>query len=59
VYVVTDGRASARGVQTGIADATSIEVVTGLTAGDRVVVVGQNGLRDGQAVAVAPSAPRT
>ncbi|MGE3857079.1 MAG: efflux RND transporter periplasmic adaptor subunit, partial [Dehalococcoidia bacterium] len=53
VFVVANGKASAKTVKTGIADATSTEITEGVAAGDQVVTVGQNVLRDGQAVAVA------
>ncbi|HEY7042957.1 MAG TPA: efflux RND transporter periplasmic adaptor subunit, partial [Nocardioidaceae bacterium] len=50
VFVVQDGRARARPVETGISSDQGIEIVSGVTPGDRVVVVGQQGLRDGSAV---------
>jgi len=50
VFVAEDGRAVARPVQTGITDDKSIEIVSGIEAGDQIVTLGQNGLRDGQAV---------
>jgi len=50
VFVAQDGRAVARKVQTGIADEKSTEIVSGIDAGDQIVTLGQNGLRDGQAV---------
>ena len=53
VFVVANGKAAAKTVKLGIADATSTEITEGIAAGDQVVSVGQNVLRDGQAVAVA------
>ncbi len=53
VFVVANGKAAARTVKLGIADATNTEITEGVAAGDQVVSVGQNVLRDGQAVAVA------
>jgi hypothetical protein len=40
-----------------MSDNTSIEIVSGLAPGEQVVVVGQNGLRDGAAIQVANPAP--
>jgi HlyD family secretion protein len=53
VFVVQNGKASAKTVKLGIADATNTEITEGVAAGDQVVTVGQNVLRDGQAVAIA------
>ncbi len=50
VFVVQDGKASAHQVQTGLNDDKNVEIVSGVSAGDQVVVIGQNGLRDGQNV---------
>ncbi len=59
VYVVENGKAVARPVTAGIANATSTEIVRGIAAGEQVVMVGQNILHDGQAVTVAaPAAAR-
>ena len=41
-------------VETGYHDAEHIEVLDGVTAGDRVVVVGQGGLRQGSRIEVLP-----
>jgi HlyD family secretion protein len=56
VFVVADGRAQAKTVQTGLSDDKQIEITQGVRAGDQVVTLGQNSLRDGQAVQV-PGAP--
>ncbi len=53
VYVSDNGRAAARQVQTGMTDDKSVEIVGGVVAGEQVVVVGQNGLRDGAPIQVA------
>ena len=50
VYVVSDGAASRRPVTVGIESGGMTEIVTGLDAGDRVVVTGQASLRDGSRV---------
>jgi RND family efflux transporter MFP subunit len=52
VFVAQDGRAVARKVQTGIVDEKTAEIVDGVNAGDVIVTLGQNNLRDGQAVQV-------
>ena len=61
LFVVTDGEARATPVQVGLADADNTEIAQGIAAGAQVVIVGQNVLRDGQAVQIAtgplPSAP--
>lgn len=57
VFVIVNGKAAAKTVKVGIADTTSSEITEGLAAGDAVVTVGQNVLRDEQAVQVATPAP--
>jgi HlyD family secretion protein len=52
VYVVVAGKAQNRKVKTGLQNATSTEIVTGLNAGEQVVTAGQQGLKTGQAVSV-------
>lgn len=53
VFVVNDGTARRHDVITGFTAGELIEISAGLTDGDRVVVVGQNALRDGASVRVA------
>jgi RND family efflux transporter MFP subunit len=55
VFVVRDGRAEKRPVQTGIATAAGapVEIVSGLARGDQVVVRGGFSLRHGDRVTVA------
>ncbi|MBW3567515.1 MAG: efflux RND transporter periplasmic adaptor subunit [Proteobacteria bacterium] len=55
VFVVRDGHAQRQVVTTGYAHNGSIEIVEGLQAGDQVITVGQNSLKDGARVAVANS----
>jgi membrane fusion protein (multidrug efflux system) len=52
VFVVADGKAAQRLVKTGLANAGSVEVIEGLKGSEQVVVVGQNGLKDGNPVRV-------
>ena len=62
VFVVEDGVARRTEVRTGFVDGGRVEVVEGLDSGDQVVIIGQNGLRDGARVDVVnaeqPSAMR-
>jgi len=50
VYVVNDGAAVRREIQTGIVDGGAIEVLSGLEETDQIVVTGQGSLRDGSKV---------
>jgi RND family efflux transporter MFP subunit len=52
VFVVADGKAHRRAVQIGLTNATQAEIVSGIKAGEQVVVDGQAGLPDEAAVAV-------
>jgi membrane fusion protein (multidrug efflux system) len=58
VFIVAGGKAEQRHVQTGLANNGWIEVVAGLQGDEKVVVVGQAGLKTGTAVKVVDtSAP--
>jgi len=50
VFVVREERAERRAVTTGPAEGEQIEIVSGLNAGERIVVEGVNGLTDGARV---------
>ena len=50
VYVVEDGAAVRRIIQTGIQSGENIEVLSGLTEHEQIVVTGQGSLRDGSRV---------
>jgi membrane fusion protein (multidrug efflux system) len=50
VYVVEDGAAVRRIIETGIRSGDSIEVLSGLTRHEQIVVTGQGSLRDGSRV---------
>jgi len=50
VYVVRDNKVSKQEVQLGRREPGRVEVTTGLTAGDRVVIEGTLKLREGVAV---------
>jgi HlyD family secretion protein len=50
VFVVREERAERRAVTTGPAEGEQVEIVSGLNAGERIVVEGVNGLADGARV---------
>lgn len=57
VFVIDDeGRAQRRTVETGIRDGGRIEILSGLEPGERIVVLGQSGLREGTLVAAVDEA---
>jgi len=51
-FVVAEGKAEQREVTAGISDVERVEIVSGITAGEQVVVVGVQGLQDGDPVEV-------
>ncbi len=52
VFVVRDGMAMRRDLELGYEEDETVEVLSGLDAGDRVVAVGQDGLTNGTAVQI-------
>jgi cobalt-zinc-cadmium efflux system membrane fusion protein len=50
VFVAQDGKAKRRPVKVGLTDAEHVEIVSGVKAGDRVIVDGQAGLPDDAAI---------
>lgn len=58
VFVVADGKAELREVTLGERAPGRVEVVSGLAAGERVVVAGQQKIQDGSPVEAAAAAPR-
>ena len=52
VFIVQDGVARQKSVDTGLSDAGNVEIVQGLTGDEQIVVVGQSGLKDGNKVRV-------
>lgn len=50
VFIVRDGRAFRRTVETGLTSEGRVEILVGLEPGERVVVAGNNALRDGALV---------
>ncbi len=57
VYVIADGKASRRPVQTGFVEGDVTEIVSGLAAGDLLCVKGQRDLRDGATVQILEGPP--
>jgi membrane fusion protein (multidrug efflux system) len=57
VFVNDDGQAVKRTVELGLEEAGRVEVLTGIAAGERVIVAGQGGLRDGAKVRVLGEEP--
>lgn len=54
VFVVSDGKALLRLVKTGKRIGTEVELVSGVSAGEKVVVEGATGLADGQPLIIKP-----
>ncbi|MFM6956926.1 MAG: efflux RND transporter periplasmic adaptor subunit [Ignavibacteria bacterium] len=52
VFVVLDGKAELREVQTGADAGTKLEILSGLQAGESIVTNGQNNLRPGSKVTI-------
>jgi len=52
VYVVNGDVAARRPVQLGYEESAVVEVVSGLAEGDRVIVVGQDGLSEGTPIRI-------
>jgi RND family efflux transporter MFP subunit len=52
VFVVNEGRAERRAIKAGSADGERVEIVSGLTAGEQVVVEGPATMKDGDKVTV-------
>jgi RND family efflux transporter MFP subunit len=50
VFVASGGKAQRRHVQIGISDGTNVEIVSGVKAGEMVIVDGQAGLPDGASI---------
>jgi RND family efflux transporter MFP subunit len=57
VFIVTGDKAQRRAVQTGLTDGTNLEIVSGVKAGDEVIVEGQNGLPDEAKVTIETDEP--
>ena len=53
VYVIKDNKAFARDVRKGLSKDSFVEIIQGVTAGEKVVTVGQDSLKDGGIVRLA------
>ena len=52
IFVVDDGRAKLRLVRTGAKGETDVEILSGLTENEMVIVTGNGALVDGQPVSI-------
>jgi RND family efflux transporter MFP subunit len=57
VFVVEDGKAVRRPVETGIEEGNRVQIVTGVDSGDKVIVAGNERLKDGTVVSLAGGQP--
>jgi RND family efflux transporter MFP subunit len=53
VYLINDKKSYYKAITTGITDGKLIEVTSGLTAGDKIVTLGMNNLKDGTVVVIS------
>ena len=53
VYLINDGKSYYKSITTGLTDGKFIEVITGLNAGDKIVTLGMNNLKDGTVVVIS------
>jgi RND family efflux transporter MFP subunit len=59
VFVVVNGTAEERKIVTGIVNGTTVEILEGLEAGDKVIIAGQTQLQKGDKVDSVPITPPT
>ena len=52
VFVVVDGHSKRRQVEMGLAEGSRVEITSGLSEGEQVVIAGQHTLKDGEEVTV-------
>ena len=53
VYLISNDKSYYKSIITGITDGNSIEVISGLKAGDKIVTLGMNNLKDGTVVVIS------
>ena len=53
VYILVDGKSYFKNIITGLTDGKNVEVKSGLKAGDNIVTLGMNNLKDGTVVVVS------
>jgi multidrug efflux pump subunit AcrA (membrane-fusion protein) len=56
VFIATGGKGERRSVTLGLNDGTRVEIVSGVKAGEQVIVDGQAGLPNGAAISVTNEA---
>ena len=52
VFVIADGRSKRRQVEMGLAEGSRVEITSGVSEGEQVVIAGQHTLKDGEEVTV-------
>ena len=52
IFVVVNGRSKRRQVEMGLAEGSQVEITSGLSAGEQVVIAGQHTLKEGEEVTV-------
>ena len=52
VFVVNEGVAEKRAIELGLEEDKTLEIVSGLSGGERIVVAGQGGLKDGTKIKI-------
>lgn len=50
VYIVVDGKAIKRVIETGISDGIRTETISGIKVGDQLIIAGQSNLKDGMPI---------
>ncbi len=55
VFVAREGQAEKRRVRVGLEEGSRVELVSGVAAGEQVIVAGQGGLKEGSRVTVVPA----
>ncbi len=57
VFVANDGVAEKRSVDLGLEEGESLEILSGVAAGEQIVVAGQGGLKDGEKIKILAADP--
>jgi HlyD family secretion protein len=59
VYVIGDGKAVKKKIETGITDGVKMQVVSGLNPGDEFIMAGKYSIREGMNVTLAGGGPKS
>ena len=59
VYIIADGKAAKKKIETGITDGVKIQVVTGLNPGDEFIMAGKYSITEGMDVTLAGAGPKS